>query len=90
MSKTEPNEPLSAIVPIEWAGYRLDRAAALLFDQFSRSLLQKWIKSQQLLCDGQALKGKELLKGGECLSLSPTALEETTAKAEAIDLNILY
>ncbi|MCD6045802.1 MAG: rluD [Gammaproteobacteria bacterium] len=90
MSKIDANLHLSATVPIEWAGYRLDRAAALLFDQFSRSLLQKWIKSGQLLCDGQALKGKELLKGGECLNLSAIALEETTAKAEAIALHIIY
>lgn len=90
MSKTDTNLHLSAIVPTEWAGYRLDRAAALLFAQYSRSLLQKWIKSEQLLCDGQVLKGKELLKGGECLSLSTLALEETTAKAEAIALNIVY
>lgn len=87
MSKTEP---LSATVPLEWAGYRLDRAAALLFGQYSRSLLQKWIKSEQLLCDGQILKSKELLKGGECLTLTAVALEETTAEAEAIALNIIY
>lgn len=90
MSKIDPIQSLSAIVPIEWAGYRLDRAAALLFTQFSRSQLQKWIKSEQLLCDGQPLKGKELLKGGECLSLATTPLLETTATAEAIALNIVY
>ncbi len=90
MPKTDDIVRLSAVVPIEWAGYRLDRAAALLFEQFSRSILQKWIKSGQLLCDGQTLKGKELLKGGECLSLSALALVEITAKPEAIDLNIIY
>jgi 23S rRNA pseudouridine1911/1915/1917 synthase len=52
--------------------------------------LQKWLKSGQLLCDGRVLKGKELLKGGECLSLNAILLEETTAKAEAITLNIVY
>lgn len=90
MPKTDPAPSLSAIVPLEWAGYRLDRAAALLFAQFSRSQLQKWIKSEQLRCDGKPLKGKELLKGGECLSLAATPLQETTAIAEDIALDIVY
>ena len=81
---------LSATVPLEWAGYRLDRAAALLFSDFSRSQLQKWIKAEALLCNGKPIKGKELLKGGESLVLNAEVTEEVSAEAEDIALDIVY
>ncbi len=90
MPKTDTYQTFSATVPLEWAGHRLDRAAALLFPEFSRSQLQKWIKSAQLSCDGQVLKSKECLKGGECLTLIATPAEDHRTEPENIDLDIVY
>ncbi len=90
MSILPSESSFSAIVPAEWAGYRFDRAAALLFAQFSRSSLQNWIKSGHLLCDGRSLKAKEALKGGETLSLTYIPQVQTTVLAQAIALNIVY
>ena len=90
MPKTNTTQTFSATIPLEWAGYRLDRAAALLFPQFSRSQLQKWIKAAQLSCDGQALKGKECVKGGERLDLIASLAEENHTEPENIELNIVY
>ena len=44
---------LEAAVPLASAGARLDQVAAELFDNFSRSRLQQWIKSGDLLVDGK-------------------------------------
>ena len=47
---------LQATVPYEMGGLRLDQAVAQLFSEHSRSRLQGWIKSGELLVDGKQLR----------------------------------
>ena len=54
-------------VDAQYAGIRLDQAAAELFDGFSRSRLQNWIKEGVLTVDGRAARPKDKLLGGEAL-----------------------
>lgn len=56
-------------VPAELAGMRLDRAAAVLFDEYSRAMLSHWIVQGELRVDGAAAKPKVKVLGGERLSL---------------------
>ena len=54
-----------AVVDDLSAGHRLDQVAAKLFAEFSRSRLQQWIKSGELLVDGAPKSVDYRLKGGE-------------------------
>ncbi len=58
-----------AAVPPDLAGMRIDRAAAVLFHEFSRAMLSQWIREGALTVDGTAVKPKARLAGGETLAL---------------------
>lgn len=81
---------LVATVPFELNGHRLDQIAAELFDRFSRSLLQQWIKSGELLVDGCQGRSKDKLSGGEVLAIDATLELEAEWVSEVIPLNIVY
>lgn len=81
---------LEATVPIESAGARLDQVAAELFDNFSRSRLQQWIKSGDLLVDGKSYRPKDKLLGGENLTIDVVPEAEGAWEPEPISLNITY
>jgi 23S rRNA pseudouridine1911/1915/1917 synthase len=81
---------LEATVPLELGGTRLDQTAAELFDGFSRSRLQQWIKEGHLLVNGQQQRPKDKLIGGEHLSIHVVPEPEGEWQAEAIALDIAY
>lgn len=72
------------------AGQRLDQIAAMLFDEFSRARLQKWIKDGQLVVDGQVQRAKNKLFGGEVLSISAELEPEGDWQAEPIHLPLVF
>ncbi len=78
-------------VPPELAGQRLDKVAAQLFPDFSRTELTRWISAGSLRVDGVPAKPKVKLAGGERLELR-AALEprEDWRSAEALPLNVLF
>ncbi len=61
---------LELAVPVELGGQRLDRVAAELFDEYSRASLSTWIQQGELTVDGQAVKPKTRVIGGQVLRLS--------------------
>lgn len=77
-------------VPDRFSGKRLDQIAVLLFSQYSRSRLQSWIKSGELLVDGKERKPKEKLLGGEILTISAELEAEESWQACEIELNIVF
>jgi len=81
---------LEAIVPLESSGSRLDQVAAELFDSFSRSRLQQWIKSGDLLVEGKKYRPKDKLLGGESLSVNVVPEAEGNWEPEPISLDIAY
>jgi 23S rRNA pseudouridine1911/1915/1917 synthase len=81
---------LEARVPEELAGNRLDQIAAELFNAFSRSRLQQWIKEGDLLVDGQLSRSKDKLLGGEVLTVNVTLEPEGEWEPEAIKLDVVY
>jgi 23S rRNA pseudouridine1911/1915/1917 synthase len=58
-----------ALVPLEMAGERVDKVAASLFNDFSRARLSQWIVDGSLTVDGERVKAKSRLIGGETLTL---------------------
>lgn len=81
---------LDFIVPEATFGERLDVVIAQLCPQFSRSQLQKWIKSGDILVNNKAAKTRDKLNGGETISVKPVLSEKTHDLPEAIDLNIVF
>ncbi|KAF1726520.1 23S rRNA pseudouridine(1911/1915/1917) synthase RluD [Pseudoxanthomonas japonensis] len=93
---TEPDSPdtsdapRTAIVPASAAGRRFDAALAELFPEFSRSRLTEWIKSGNALLDGQVVRPRAPVRGGETASLDVVLDTQTHAEPEDIPLDILY
>lgn len=72
------------------AGQRLDQAAAELFDQFSRSRLQAWIKAGQLTINGAPGKPRDKVLGNEILALDAELAVEVEDAPQAMDLPVVY
>ena len=84
-------EPLSATVPRELAGLRIDLALANLFPQYSRNRLQAWLKSGHVLVDGEQLAGSAKTIGGETIALTaPPAADVKAPKAQRMALAIVF
>ncbi|MCZ6620226.1 MAG: RluA family pseudouridine synthase [Gammaproteobacteria bacterium] len=80
-----------ARVPGTFAGRRVDRVAAELFEEFSRASLSRWIQRGDLVVDGCQVKPKTKLKGGESLvlevELSPG---EDWHRPEKVPFRVVY
>lgn len=81
---------LTAQVPNEMAGMRLDQVLAELFPDYSRSKLQSWIKLGRVQVNGLVLKPREKLEGGEEIALDAEPEVVVTSEAEALPLDIIY
>jgi 23S rRNA pseudouridine1911/1915/1917 synthase len=80
----------SVFVPINLGNKRLDKIAAELFPDFSRSRLQQWIVDGKLTVDGEIRRGRDKMIGGENLELDVVLEAEGDWEAEDIPLNIVY
>jgi len=69
----------------------LDKALARMFPEHSRNRLQKWLREGHVRLDSRSAKPKQKIWGGERIDIRPQAdPEETTFRAEAIALEIIY
>jgi 23S rRNA pseudouridine1911/1915/1917 synthase len=84
-------ETLNAVIPDDLAGARLDQALAQVFPQYSRSRLTQWIREGKVMVDGQAMKPKEAVAGGERVRVVAESMPaEETVAAEPIPLDVVY
>ena len=81
---------LQAEVPTRLSGCRLDRAAAELFDTYSRTRLQQWIRDGMLLVDGRACKTRDKMIGGEHLTLKAQLEAEGEWLPQPIPFEIIF
>src|SRR5690606_21673160 len=86
----EPATPREARIPEAAAGRRFDAVLAELFPEYSRSRLSAWIRSGDALLDGAPARPRDLVRGGEAVSLVAEAEEQTRAEPEDIPLDVLY
>lgn len=77
-------------VPESSAGMRLDRLLAERFPDYSRSRLQHWIKGGQVRLDGMPCQGKQKLRGGELVEITPLLETEVVDRGQAMALDILF
>jgi 23S rRNA pseudouridine1911/1915/1917 synthase len=83
--------PLSAIVPREMGGLRLDQALARLFHQYSRNRLQAWLEQGHIKVDGKRLSPRHPVTGGESVVLSPPRVADGAApRAQRMPLKVVF
>ena len=85
-----PAERIECRIPADCAGMRLDQALAALLPSYSRSRLQRWLKSGQLRVDGRIGRPRDPVAGGETVSGELAPEPETEAIAQDIPLDIRY
>lgn len=81
---------LTAEIPEDCANMRLDKALAQMFPEYSRSRLQSWIKNKQILVDGTALRGKDMVNSGQMVTVAANLPEPTLWQAEDSQLNVIF
>ncbi|KAF3981851.1 MAG: 23S rRNA pseudouridine(1911/1915/1917) synthase RluD [Methylococcales symbiont of Hymedesmia sp. n. MRB-2018] len=81
---------LTAEIPDELAGMRLDQCLAEIFPDYSRSKLQIWIKAGRVTVDNKLLKGKDKIDGGEHVELNAETEQVLEYEAEDIPLDIVF
>jgi len=74
----------------DYAGLRLDQAAAELFPDYSRARLQKWIKQGDLTVNGAKAKPSMRLMGGEILRIEAQLIAEGEVEPQDIPLDVLF
>ena len=79
-----------AVVPDALAGRRFDAVLAELFPDFSRSRLSAWIKSGHALLDGEVVRPRDPVRGGERVTVSVLLETQTRAGPEDIPLSVLF
>jgi 23S rRNA pseudouridine1911/1915/1917 synthase len=85
-----PEPALSACIPPEAAGRRLDQVLAELFPEYSRSRLSAWIKSGDALLDGTRVLPRHAVLGGERVEITPRTEAVARTAPEAIGLDIRH
>jgi len=79
------------VVPRAYAGQRIDRVAAQLFDGYSRAALTRWIQDGVLTRDGVPARPSDKLNGGESLNLDvQQAPREDWRSAQQVPFRIVY
>jgi len=72
------------------AGRRLDQALAARLPQFSRALVQAWIKAGRVLVNGRPSRPSQAVRSGDALEVEPAAPPPLRAEPEPIPLTALY
>ncbi len=82
---------IEKILPTACLGLRLDQALAQVLPDFSRSLLQQWIKQGGLTLDGQpCTRATQKIRGGEAIRIIGQLRSKENWSAEDIPLDVVY
>ncbi|WP_277400287.1 23S rRNA pseudouridine(1911/1915/1917) synthase RluD [Candidatus Vondammii sp. HM_W22] len=87
---TERREQLHAVVGMKLAGKRLDQVLPLLFPDFSRSRLQRWIKQGLVTLDGKVYRPRDKVSGGEKIDLEALLEDQVECRPQNIPLDLIY
>ena len=81
---------LAAEIPDEFAGMRLDKVMARLFDDYSRSAIQQWIRDERVLLAGEVAGMRAKVFPGQQVSVEVPPPEPANWVAQDIPLDIIY
>lgn len=81
---------LTAVVPVQLAGKRLDQTLAILFPDYSRSRLASFTQQGFVTVNGALKKPRDKVIGGEIIEIKADLPEASHWQAQAIPLEIIY
>ena len=79
------NNVIEYIISEESKGLRVDQAISKAYDEYSRSLIQKWIKKEKILLNGKTTRAKAILSLNDKITIFP---EENISSDEILPENI--
>ena len=77
-------------VPKSLANNRLDRVAASLFSDFSRTQIKKWILEGRILINGDLSKPKDIIQENDEIEINPTEEKKVSWDKENINFDVIY
>jgi 23S rRNA pseudouridine1911/1915/1917 synthase len=90
MTSPADTEPLEAVIPLALAGRRFDQVLAELFPDYSRSRLAAWVKCGQARLEDAEVKPRQLVRGGELVTLLPDAEPDLTVRPQPMALDVRH
>lgn len=81
---------VSARADSSHAGLRLDQLAAVLFPDYSRARLQKWIRNGELTVDGRPARPTQRVTGTETLQLDAAVELDETVRSQDIPIDVIF
>jgi len=81
---------LEAVIPAGCAGERVDRALAVVFPQYSRSVLQRWLGEERVRLDDRIPRQRDRVHGGESITLVVPPPTLQVSEPQDIPLHVLY
>ena len=81
---------LTIEIPTTSAGKRLDKALAELIPDYSRAQIQHWIKAGRVRHNGQVVRGRDRVMGGETVLIELVQEPHDDTQAEDIPLDVVY
>ncbi len=78
------------VLPEEASGQRLDQVLAKLLPDYSRVMIQNWLKTGEATLNNKKVKPKTLVSGGEILSIDTQLEAKTSWAAQALPLKIIF
>lgn len=80
----------SLTIPFEHAGQRLDQVLAGLLSEYSRTRIKGWIESGQVLVNGDLLRPKDRVLGGERIEVTAFLEQAVPVAPQPIALDIVH
>jgi 23S rRNA pseudouridine1911/1915/1917 synthase len=77
-------------IPENCSGFRLDKALATMFDQYSRSAIQQWIRDGLVTLDGKTEGQKTKVREGQSIIINVPEPLATDSEAQDIPLDLVY
>ena len=77
-------------VPESLANNRLDKVAASLFPEFSRTQIKKWILEGRILINGDLSKPKDITQENDEIEINPIEEKKVSWDKEDIDFEVIH
>ncbi|UTR10952.1 RluA family pseudouridine synthase [Evansella sp. LMS18] len=74
----------------EAGGVRIDKFISDQYPDWSRSLIQQWIKDGNIKVNGETVKNKYKVVAGDEIEINEPELQPLNVEAEEMDLDIIY
>jgi 23S rRNA pseudouridine1911/1915/1917 synthase len=78
------------VLPESVAGRRLDQALAQVLPEYSRSRLKDWIDAGQVRVDGSPRRPRDIVTGGERVTVLAQFAAQDAARPQAIALSVVH